>query len=80
MRVIPLTSVLSHEGRGCRWPKPFYTVSLEVKELIKLPQSSPVLSGNFSQEKLALVAGDEQPIPQLAVLDQRFQPLEQLRR
>jgi len=39
MRVLPLTSVLSHKGRGCRCSKPFYTVSLEVKELIKHPLS-----------------------------------------
>ncbi len=35
MRVIPLTSVLSHKGSGCRCPKRNDTLSLEVKELIK---------------------------------------------
>ena len=37
MRVIPLTSVLSHKGRGCRAPKRYDTLNLEVKELIKHP-------------------------------------------
>ena len=35
MRVIPLTSVLSHKGRGCRCAKWDETLSLEVMELIK---------------------------------------------
>ena len=35
MWVIPLTSVLSHKGRGCRCPKLDDTWSLEVKEIIK---------------------------------------------
>ncbi len=37
MRVIPLTSLLSHKGRGCRSPKLDDTLSLEVRKLFKHP-------------------------------------------
>jgi len=37
MRVIPLTSILSHKGRGCRSPKRDDTLSLEIRELFKHP-------------------------------------------
>ena len=35
MRVIPLTSVLSHKGRGTRSPNLEDTLSLDVKDLFK---------------------------------------------
>ena len=35
MRVIPLTSLLSHKGRGSRSPNRLDTSSLEVKKLFK---------------------------------------------
>ena len=34
MRVIPLTSLLSHKGKGCRSPNLEDTLSLDVKELL----------------------------------------------
>jgi len=37
MRVIPLTSILSHKGRGCRCPKRDDSLSLDVRELFKHP-------------------------------------------
>ena len=37
MRVIPLTSVLSHKGRGCRSPNQNDTLGLEVKGHFKHP-------------------------------------------
>ncbi len=37
MRVIPLTSLLSHKGRGGRSPNRVDTLSLEVKALFKHP-------------------------------------------
>ena len=35
MRVIPLTSLLSHKGRGSRSPNRDYILSLDVKNLFK---------------------------------------------
>ena len=37
MRVTPLISILSHKGRGCLCPNRDDTLSLEVRELFKLP-------------------------------------------
>ncbi len=37
MRVIPLTSLLSHKGRGGRSPNRVDTLSLEVEALFKHP-------------------------------------------
>ena len=44
MRVKPLTSILSHKGRGCLSPERDDTLSLEVRELFKHP-----LKGGFSK-------------------------------
>ena len=44
MRVIPLTSILSHKGRGCRSPKRDDALSPEVRELFKHPLRGLVLS------------------------------------
>ncbi len=49
MRVIPLTSILSHKGRGSRNPKRDDTWSLEVKELFKHTLNSLVLEARVHE-------------------------------
>jgi len=39
MRVIPLTSLLSHKGRGCQSPKRDDTLSLEIEDFFNTPSN-----------------------------------------
>ena len=45
MRVIPLTSILSHKGRGRRSPNLDDTLNLDVKELFKHTVRAPGSTG-----------------------------------
>ena len=53
MRVIPLTSLLSHKGRGCRSQKQDDSLSLEVKKLIKHTLRESVAFGHRAKLDLA---------------------------
>ena len=44
MRVIPLTSLLSHKGRGCRSPKQADSLSLEGKKSIEQSETNYPIS------------------------------------
>ena len=60
MRVIPLTSLLTHKERGSRSPNLDYTLSLDVKELFKHTLREDIL-GNTGQFRYRWNAGSRRP-------------------